>query len=125
MNVRTLISGFTAISLLLAQVFSPVHATVIQTQQFLEVQNRAAAMATIDAALAREDVRRELVALGVDPDAALARAAALSDAELQQLAGQIDALPAGGDGALALIGAVFLVLLILELTGVINIFKNP
>lgn len=125
MIVRTLISGFTAISLLMAQVLTPVHAAVIQTQEFLEVQNRAAAMAAIDAALAREDVRRELVALGVDPDAALARAAALSDAELQQLAGQIDALPAGGDGALALIGAVFLVLLILELTGVINIFKNP
>ena len=33
-------------------------------------------------------------------------------------------LPAGGDGLLAVIGIVFIVLLILELTGVTDIFKR-
>jgi uncharacterized membrane protein (Fun14 family) len=39
------------------------------------------------------------------------------------LADGLDEAPAGGD-ALAVIGIVFLVLLILELTGVIDIFKK-
>ena len=46
-----------------------------------------------------------------------------SDQELHQLAVDMRNAPAGGD-ALALIGAVFVVLLILELTGVIDIFKK-
>lgn len=37
--------------------------------------------------------------------------------------GQVDRLPAGGS-ALAVIGVVFVVLLILELVGVIDIFKK-
>ena len=48
---------------------------------------------------------------------------ALSDAELATLAGQIGEAPAGGD-ALAVIGIVFVVLIILELVGVIDIFKK-
>ena len=125
MNFRRIVSSVTAISLLVAQLFSTAQAAVVQTQQYLDIQNRAALIATIDAALERDDVRTELVALGVDADAALARVAALSDAELEQLAGQLDSLPAGGDSALAVIGIVFLVLLILELTGIINIFHKP
>lgn len=123
MTFRTFVSSLTAVSLLLAQLSLPAHAAVVGTQQFIETQDRAGLIATIDATLARDDVRQELVAMGVDPDAALARVAALSDAELEQVAGQLENLPAGGN-ALALIGAVFLVLLILELTGVINIFSK-
>ena len=124
MKFRKFVSTLTATSLLAAQLVMPAQAAVVQTQQYLDVQNRASLIATVDSTLAREDVRQQLEALGVDPNAALARAAALTDAELEQLAGQLDALPAGGDGALALIGAVFLVLLILEWTGVINIFSK-
>jgi len=53
---------------------------------------------------------------------AQARVASLSDLELAQLDGQLDSLPAGG--SLALVGAVFVVLMILEFTGVIDIFKR-
>ncbi len=51
------------------------------------------------------------------------RVAALTDSELRTLAGQMADLPAGAD-ALAVIGIVFLVLLILEAVGVIDIFKK-
>ena len=47
----------------------------------------------------------------------------LGEQELAQLQGQLEQLPAGGS-LLALIGAVFVVLLILEVTGVINIFNK-
>lgn len=100
-----------------------VQAAVVGTQRALAVDARDARITEIQASLAREDVRQAMVGLGVDPAHASSRVAALSDRELEQLQGQLSSLPAGGD-ALALIGAVFVVLLILELTGVIDIFKK-
>lgn len=98
-------------------------AAVVGTQQALAVDARDARISEIQASLAREDVRQAMVGLGVDPAHAGSRVAALSDRELEQLQGQLNSLPAGGD-VLGLIGAVFVVLLILELTGVIDIFKK-
>ena len=71
----------------------------------------------------RSPFRARLVSLGVDPDQARARVAALTPAEALQLQNRIDALPAGA-GALEVIGIVFLILLILELTGITNIFHK-
>lgn len=98
-------------------------ATVITTQEALSAQQRAAAENNIRSQLERKDVRQAMVRMGVDPAQADARIAALSDAELRQVQGQLDRLPAGGD-ALAVVGIVFIVLLILELTGVTNIFNR-
>jgi hypothetical protein len=85
--------------------------------------SRAADLSTVTAALARDQVRAQMLALGVDPDAVDARVARLTDAELRTLADRMQSLPAGGD-ALAIIGIVFLVLIILEVVGVIDIFKK-
>jgi hypothetical protein len=63
------------------------------------------------------------VALGVDQATVMERLNGLSTAELLELEGQIDQQVAGGD-ILGLIGAVFVVLLILELVGVTDIFKS-
>lgn len=100
-----------------------VSATVISTQQALSADARAAMEGDVRGALARDDVRQAMVRLGADPMQADARVASLSDVELMKLQGQLDRLPAGGD-ALAVIGIVFVVLLILELTGVTNIFNR-
>ena len=61
--------------------------------------------------------------MGVDRALVHDRLLALSDSELLMLEQEMDRLVAGGD-ALAVIGAVFLVLLILELVGVTDIFKS-
>ena len=100
-----------------------VSASVISTQQALSANARAAVEGDVRNALARDDVRQAMVRLGADPLQADARVASLSDAELIKLQGQLDRLPAGGD-ALAVVGIVFIVLLILELTGVTNIFNR-
>lgn len=96
-------------------------AAVITTQDYIAGQERAALVDEVQHKLAREDVRNAMIQLGVDPEQALLRVDSLSEAELAQLDGELDNLPAGGD-VLGLIGAVFVVLLILELVGVINIF---
>jgi len=98
-------------------------AGLVGTGTALEMQAKEEDSARIDAFLARDDVRAQLIAMGVDPAAASARVAMLTQTERQQLEQQIDKLPAGGS-LLALIGAVFVVLLILELVGVINIFQK-
>jgi len=97
-------------------------AAVVGTADALAMEQRGARLVAVQAGLARTDVQQAMVELGVDPVQAQLRVAALNEQELAQLQGQLDRLPAGG--VLELIGAVFLVLLILELTGVIDIFKK-
>ncbi|MDX1698408.1 MAG: PA2779 family protein, partial [Thiohalobacterales bacterium] len=73
--------------------------------------------------LARDEVRMQMLELGVDPAHVEARVEALSDAELARLSNGIGDLPAGS-GALEVIGIVFVVILILELLGVTNVFTK-
>jgi hypothetical protein len=63
--------------------------------------------------------------MGVQPEQAQLRVASLSDSELARLQSGLDNLPAGGDSILAVLGILFVVLLVLELTGIINIFHKP
>jgi hypothetical protein len=98
-------------------------AGLIGTLQAVEADTRAQDLATVGAALARDQVREQFTALGVDPSEVETRVAALTDPELRMLAGKVAEAPAGAD-ALAVIGIVFLVLLILEAVGVIDIFKK-
>jgi hypothetical protein len=90
---------------------------------FAEADSRAASLQQIETFLARGDVAQQLSAFGVDKANIEARLAGLTSAELLALEGRIEEHTAGGD-ALGLIGAVFLVLLILELVGVTDIFKS-
>lgn len=106
-----------------SMVVSPATASIISTQQALSADMRASTEADVRASLARDDVRQAMQQLGVDPADADTRIASLSDAELLRMQGELDRLPAGG-GALAVIGVVFVVLLILELVGVTNIFNR-
>ena len=98
-------------------------AELVTTLQAAAAATRAQDLAAVNAALAREEVRSQFEALGVEPAQIESRIAALTDGELRTLAGQMAELPAGAD-ALAVIGIVFLVLLILEAVGVIDVFKK-
>jgi hypothetical protein len=98
-------------------------AGLIGTLQAVDAGTRSADLATVNAALARDQVREQLVTLGVDPAKVASRVAALTDEELRMLADRVSDAPAGGN-ALAVVGVVFIVLLILEAVGVIDIFKK-
>lgn len=99
------------------------YAGIIDTAAVVDASQRTTDLATVRAGLERDDVRERFLAMGVDPLAVDARLASLTDAELHSLAGRMEQLPAGGD-LLAVIGVVFVILLILELVGVIDIFKK-
>jgi hypothetical protein len=109
---------------LLIATFPPAAlAGLIQTADAIAAEQRGAARQQLNETLAREDVQQQLVQLGIEPDAAERRIAALTDTEIAQLQPHLDALPAGA-GVLEVIGVVFVVLLILELVGVTNIFSR-
>ncbi len=66
-----------------------------------------------------------MIELGVDPAVAVARVAGLSDAEIHDVAGRIDQLPAGQDFVGAILGTalvLFLVLLITDILGLTDVF---
>lgn len=116
-----LVHGLAAL-LLVTGTLRPAAAEIIGTPAALASIDRAAAVERIEGALARDEVRAKLADLGVAPEAIDARLSSLTDAELAAFADQVDHAPAGG--ILGLIGAVFVVLLVLELVGVIDIFKK-
>jgi hypothetical protein len=102
---------------------SPAAAGVIGTAEAIAAAGSPDARAMVDATLARAEVQAGLASLGVDPAQVEARLAALTDAEVAALAERLGDAPAGGD-LLAVIGIVFVVLIILEVTGTIDIFKK-
>lgn len=101
---------------------STASAAVLSTRDAQSLQVLERQPGEVQAVLARADVQQAMINLGVDPVQAQLRVASLSESELTQLQGQLDTLPAGG--ILGLIGAVFVVLLILEVTGAVDIFKK-
>jgi len=120
--IKRFISLFLSATMVFAGFTSHVAAAVVSTQQAMTIEQRQGSINHIQSELQRADVQQAMIELGVDPQQALLRVGSLSDQELAELNSQLDSLPAGG--VLALIGAVFVVLLILELTGVINVFSK-
>jgi hypothetical protein len=100
-------------------------AALVSTEQLLTTGDGPAERARVMAFLVRADVREQIVALGVDPNEAAARVQALSDAQVRQIAGQLDQLPAGQSAVGIIVGAillVFLILLLTDLLGLTNVF---
>ncbi|MCB1680104.1 MAG: PA2779 family protein [Halioglobus sp.] len=123
MKNRSILALFLSITVFCAGFSSAVaQAGMVSTQDAMAMEMRQQHISRVQTMLARSEVSQAMVQLGVDPAQARLRVAALSNEELAQLSEQMDSLPAGG--ILALIGAVFVVLLILEIIGVTNIFNK-
>ena len=101
-------------------------AGIIATPAAIAAQEGHKSVSHLKELLAREDVRGQLMQMGIDPAVAEQRVDALTPAEIAQLQPHLDSLPAGGDGGglLVVVGIVFVVLIILELVGVTNIFTK-
>ena len=100
------------------------YAGLVGTDQILSADTRSQQISEIRNVLARDDVRKQMLDLGVNPADVEERINALTDAELASLSAGMQDLPAGGSSLLAVIGLVFVILLILELVGAINIFSK-
>ncbi len=88
-----------------------VNAGMIGTDQAVSAAQAQAARALVGSQVSRADVASQLQSLGLSPQSALDRVAALTDAEVAKLAGQIQSLPAGADGT-ALVVIILIAVLI-------------
>ena len=120
------ISVFLAVSILLLSVpYRPALAAIIGTETMIELGRAQEARDHVNSILACEDVKAAFIAQGINPLEAKARVDTLSNAEIINLADQIDQLPAGGstlETVLIISLIVFLVLLFTDLMGWTDIF---
>ncbi len=119
---RSCICLMIGVFVITSAVIPAVEAKMIDTTVYLS-QEADAARGELASLMAREDVRQKMAALGVNPDDAANRIAALTDQEVSQLQNRIDELPAGS-GVLAVLGVVLVVLIVLEVVGVTNVFNR-
>ena len=121
--IKRALTLFLVLHILALGVVPVAQAGMIGTQEALQLERDEVQLARIDAFMTRQEVRTQMLDLGVSPTEGEQRLAAPTDQELQLIGQNIDGLPAGGS-VLAVIGIVFVVLLILELVGVTNIFTK-
>lgn len=76
-----------------------VHAGLIGTDTIVSAAQAQAARDKVLTLVDRADVARQLQAFGLTPETAKDRVNALTDSEIAQLAGQIESVPAGANGA--------------------------
>jgi hypothetical protein len=95
-------------------------AGVVSTGQMLQ-QQAGIDRTSLISVLERDEVRQRLIELGVDPEQAKLRIAALDDEQIEEIQANLDGLPAAA-GVLEVVVAVLVVLVILDLVGVTNIF---
>jgi hypothetical protein len=108
---------------ILSSGFAPfAFAGPIDTAYLIEADDRSASLDRIQVLLAQDAVTEQLQKFGVDEAAVVERLQSMTAAELVALEGQLENGIAGGS-AVGIIGAVFLVLIILELVGITDIFK--
>jgi hypothetical protein len=89
----------------------PAMAGMIATDDAISAAAGQSDRAIVLNTLARSDVANQLQSQGVDPEAAKARVAAMTEPEVHALAGQIQSAPAGGHVSGWLIAAIVAVIL--------------
>ncbi len=118
----------TAMAVLMVMSVVPIgltQAKMVTTDQVLEHADPGSDQKRVESFILREDVQRQFVLLGINPEEAASRVASLSNGEIQQIAGRLDELPAGEGAVGAVVGAIliiFLVLLITDLMGLTDVF---
>lgn len=114
------VTGAVVAGLLATTVPAPATARVVTTEEALSA-TPASDRAALEALLAREDVRAQFEALGVDPVQARERVQALDDEQVSELAARLDQLPAGA-GVIGVLFAVFVILLVTDILGLTKVF---
>lgn len=96
-------------------------AGIVPTEEAMVITSASTERDRVVTFLTREDIRQSLEEQGVNPQAAIDRVNTMSDYEVQQLAGRIDQVPAGGN-IIGVLFTVFIVLLITDILGFTKIF---
>ena len=105
--------------------WSAPRAALVGTDAVIDTLSVERDRQTVLGFLDRQEVVDQFRSLGLSPEEAKDRVAAMSDGELRQIAGQIDQLPAGQSALGVIVGAaliIFIVLLITDIFGLTDVF---
>jgi hypothetical protein len=122
MNISKLILSFILSITLFAQAS---WAQMASTEALFQQPTTISAKEKIIQFTAREDVKRILGQMDVDPKMIEARVDSMTDKEVSKIAHKIETLPAGSDALGSIVGAVvfvFVVLLITDILGFTKVF---
>lgn len=107
---------------LLGATIAPAQAAMVGTAQVVAARQGSLDRARLAALLEREDLQRELGAMGVDVKDARDRVAGLTDAEVARINQQLERLPAGSDSVLGVLVLIFIIFVITDALGATDIF---
>ncbi len=120
-NLIRRIGMFLAMMALLGGQLSPANAAMVGTTTALQQTRQQLDREVLVGVFDRQTVLEQLIELDVEPVAAKARVAALTDEEIRQLNQHLAEMPAGGD-VLGVALVVFIVFIITDMLGATDIF---
>lgn len=120
-SIKKFVSSSLIVCMTVASMPFDVQARIITTEEIATPSATSTSRDTVNRFLARDDVRQAMLGQGLSIESATQRVAAMSDAEVAQLAGRVEQAPAGGD-VLGLLFTVFIVLLVTDILGLTKVF---
>lgn len=106
-----------------AGIQAPAYAAMVGTDQLAASSELQAKRHNLSQRLMRDDIKKQMLAMGVDTQQVQKRINSLTASEISQIQGKLDSLPAGGD-ALGTVALVLLILILLDIAGVTDIFPG-
>ena len=124
MNAKIRVFCCALVTMFMAVSFqAPAFADLVTTDQVLAESKSEARKAELGSLLQRDDVRQQLVRMGVDVGDAQGRIDSMTDSELAAVYDRMDMLPAG-EGALGVVLAIVVIFMLLDLAGVTDVFPG-
>jgi hypothetical protein len=120
---QRLISSLLIVMMLTMGVSRVSLAGIVTTSDIVNARQTVVERQQVRDWLARDEVRSQLTALGVDVKAAQARVDSMTAQEVHAMADRMNQMPAGA-GALEVAVLVLLILVLLDIAGVTDIFPN-
>jgi predicted transcriptional regulator len=118
--LRSVGLGLCAVALGTLQI-PPAQAAMVGTESVIQSESTRVSREQLAQLLERDDVRQQLVAMGVDPLAAKQRVAVMTDVEVANLNQRLQDAPAGSD-VLGLVVLIFIIFIITDLLGATDVF---
>jgi len=122
-HIKRLVTVMFIISFFSLGLQSTANAGIVSSEKLIAAEQSQLDRQQLKTWMVREDVRQQLVDLGVDVDSAIIRVDSMTNQEVQQLSANMSEMPAGS-GFVETAVLAFLVLIILEVTGVTDILPN-
>lgn len=120
---QRLISSLLIVMMLSLGVSRVSLAGIVTTSELVNARQTVIERQQVRDWLARDEVRNQLTAMGVDVKAAQARVDSMTAQEVHTMAERMDQMPAGA-GVLEAAVLVLLILILLDIAGVTDIFPN-